>query len=187
MSFCFSQDTLASMSNLALFLSEQKGRLGEAESLHRRVCARWAKRYRGAPSPAVKSALTVPALVSRSRGIDHPGSLAALTQLAQFLDVKRSKADPEVTSLSHVGASTPRAPPSARLTAPGTVRCPLQCAEEARRLYQRSFEGRREKLGTDHPSTQFSHYLLNRFSQKMDAENDFGLDISLPTVTLPSF
>ena len=61
------------MSNLALFLSEQKGRLGEAESIHRRVCARWAK----------------------SRGIEHPGSLAAMTQLAQFLDVKRAKADPE--------------------------------------------------------------------------------------------
>jgi hypothetical protein len=35
------------MGNLALFLSEQKGRLGEAESLHRRVCARWAKRCVG--------------------------------------------------------------------------------------------------------------------------------------------
>jgi len=43
--FLSNQDTLASMSSLALFLSEQKGRLGEAESLHRRDCARWAKRW----------------------------------------------------------------------------------------------------------------------------------------------
>jgi len=39
-------------------------------------------------------------LVVHSRGIDHPGSLAALTQLAQFLDVKRSKADPEVSAVT---------------------------------------------------------------------------------------
>lgn len=73
-------DTLASMSNLALFLSEQNGRLGEAESLHRRVCARW----------------------SKSRGIDHPGTLSAITQLAQFLDVKRSKTDPEVCTKAFI-------------------------------------------------------------------------------------
>ena len=66
-------DTLESMSNLALFLSEQKNRLGEAESLHRRVCARW----------------------SKSRGPEHPGTLSAVTQLAQFLDVKRSRSSLE--------------------------------------------------------------------------------------------
>jgi len=61
-----------------------------------------------------------------------------------------------------------------------------QCAEEARRLYVRSHEGRREKLGVDHPSTQFSQYLLSRFEQKMDRGNDAGLGLSLP-VSLPSF
>lgn len=34
------------------------------------------------------------------------------------------------------------------------------------RLYTRSFEGRREKLGMAHPSSQFSLYLLDRFKQK---------------------
>jgi hypothetical protein len=32
----------------------------------------------------------------------------------------------------------------------------------------RAFEGRKEKLGSDHPSTQFSHYLLNRFEQRRE-------------------
>jgi len=44
----------------------------------------------------------------------------------------------------------------------------FQCAEEAGRLYVRSFEGRRDKLGPDHPSTQFSLYLQNRFQQKRE-------------------
>ena len=106
-------DTLESMSNLALFLSEQKNRLGEAESLHRRVCARW----------------------SKSRGPEHPGTLSAVTQLAQFLDVKRSRSS-------------------------------LECAEEATKLYERAYLGRKAKLGSDHPSTHFSLFLLNRFKQK---------------------
>ena len=101
------------MSNLALFLSEQKNRLGEAESLHRRVCARW----------------------SKSRGTEHPGTLSALTQLAQFLDVKRSRSSTD-------------------------------CADEAMKLYERAYAGRKSKLGPDHPSTHFSLFLLNRFKQK---------------------
>ena len=132
-------DTLDAMSNLALFLSEQKNRLGEAESLHRRVCARW----------------------SKSRGPEHPGTLSSVTQLAQFLvyifffvsriltikkinaawfpnyiqDVKRSKASSE-------------------------------CADEALQLYNRAYQGRKAKLGPDHPSTHFSLFLLNRFKAK---------------------
>jgi len=85
-----------------------------------------------------------PSCVCISRGIEHPGSLGAMTQLAQFLDVKRAKSDPE-------------------------------CAEEAGKLYKTCYEGRREKLGVDHPSTHFSLYLLNRFNAKTDAFGDASL------------
>ena len=39
-------------------------------------------------------------------------------------------------------------------------------ADEAMKLYERAYAGRKSKLGPDHPSTHFSLFLLNRFKQK---------------------